>query len=392
MSQRIADFEKARKKRMRKNRLKRLAILFVMALAVAAFFWLKDSSLVRDLRYAADDFIHSFGSGPGFPLESPGGQTQEMGVVGSDFYLLNDTNLYVYSRQGKTVSSAQHRYTNPTAETQDGRLLLYDRGGHGLMLRTAAQTIYESNLEDTIISADVSADGTFAVVTDASGFAAKVTVYDSNQREIYAWMSADDLIQSAALFPSGGHMAIATLNAQEGMLVSQVMIFDLTQEEPVATVDYPGEMIVQVDYMENGGIAVVSDQGAYVLSGSGRQLGEYRYGRLQLAYFDTGSQGMAVVTQSQIGRQEYSMVTITDSGRVSSLQQLTHGVQSVKTERGSIYLASADAIYAYAYGQSGAAASYPVSDLEDFAPLAGNLYYQTSDTIEEIRASSSQEE
>lgn len=113
----LTQLEEVRRERKRKRLVKRITGLAVgLALLVGvAFFWQQIADL--DLATQVEDLIASFGSGSGYPVETPGGIVKTMFDADGQVGVLNDTNLYVYNKSGKQVkTSSTGTTTRPAGE------------------------------------------------------------------------------------------------------------------------------------------------------------------------------------------------------------------------------------------------------------------------------------
>ena len=114
-------------------------------------------------------------------------------------------------------------------------------------------------IRDSIYCAELSSSGSLAVATRSDTHTSQVTVYNDKFASIYEWYSAEGYVLDLCLPASGTVLAAATLEAQDGQLVSSVNLLDLTRQQETRRLDFTGEIIV--DMAVSGG-----DQNLYVLT------------------------------------------------------------------------------------------------------------------------------
>ncbi len=69
------------------------------------------------LQEEIDLFLSNFDSGPGFPVDSPGGSSLAIYPMGANLAVVNDTNLAIYNQTGALLQRAQLTYHDPIVRT-----------------------------------------------------------------------------------------------------------------------------------------------------------------------------------------------------------------------------------------------------------------------------------
>ena len=113
-------------------------------------------------------------------------------------------------------------------------------------------------LEEEIINAAIGANGTYALVTTAKGYVAKVSVYKKSNKRIYEWLSANDMINNVAVARNGKKIALSTITANVGGFDSKLMILNLKSANAEFEKQYSGEIIYNLSTSFSKGVAVAT--------------------------------------------------------------------------------------------------------------------------------------
>jgi hypothetical protein len=170
----VSEFETAHKKRRRKYAAQRFFRLIVAAVITVVIVVGVYFAAENDLFGMAGDLIASSASNGGsLPMEFSGDATLSMFDWGGSVGILTDTAVYLYSTGGRELLYEQHGMTAPCAEASGRRMLIYDRGGTMLQVRTRTSVLFEQTYDYEIITASLSEDGYLTVVTGAQRYASR---------------------------------------------------------------------------------------------------------------------------------------------------------------------------------------------------------------------------
>lgn len=87
-----------------------------------------------------------------------------------------------------------------------------------------------------------------------------LSIYDSSfKQEDFKWYSAENSVVDVAISDTGRNAAVITLSAENGKLVSHLILLDFTKSKPIATIDYKDTMLFSVCFKNSKSVAVVGD-------------------------------------------------------------------------------------------------------------------------------------
>lgn len=259
--------------------------LILLAAVLALAWWFNRENLTMD---HISDWIQSrfvgMGVGDGFPVSVPGGETETGNFISVDqeAVAVSNTSLTAWNSTGKQTASIQHACSQPALKEAAGRFLVYSIGGTSYQISTHTRNVLKANTTEKIMTADICSDGRFALVTQSSDYACRLTVYLPDGSVQYEYDFSQTYITAVSLNGSGTMGFAAGIQTQDGALVSQLYVFDFNQEEPVYTLSSPDNMILQAEWGSDGKVCAVGDRKAlWVDTGSGKAE-TYDYGGQQV--------------------------------------------------------------------------------------------------------------
>lgn len=219
------------------------------------------------------------GFGDGYPVDLIG-SVAEPGNFGADedsVYVVSDTALTVLNGSAKEIFSVRHSYNNPAVSAAGDRYLLYNAGGTGYQINTAAGTELDETADCDITAAAIAASGKFALALQPADFAAELRVFLKNGTEQYSYKFADTYISAVALNADGTRGAVASITSRKGALVSHITVLDFSKTEPIAQYESEGNMIFDLLWSAANRVIAIGDTQT-VVSNARFEFEAYDYG------------------------------------------------------------------------------------------------------------------
>ncbi len=194
------------------------------------------------------------GSGKGYEVSISGGETLNSVQKSNYYYILSENNVEAYNNSGRNIFTVQHGFSKPVLKTGDTRYLVYSQGEKVLKVHTFNGLHHTYNLDNSILTANISKSGAVAIATKTEGYESKVTVYNKNNKKLYEWFSTDETVTSVCLNDSGKRLAVATVKVTGGAFVSKVYILKFNSANPLRTFEYNGEIIYSLNNSGGNGV------------------------------------------------------------------------------------------------------------------------------------------
>lgn len=232
----------------RRNKLKIMAILAAVIIAVCTILhFVLPIGIMENL----GNFMATIGSGS-YPIEIYGTETLNTVQKGSYYYVLTDTNLCAFSNSGKKIYSYAHGYACPILKTSETRAMVFDQGGEELRIYNLSENTNTLNTKTNILTANIARNGSYAVVTESDKYASVVSVYDLEDKLLYEWYSATDLVNNVLLSPDGERVVVSTVYASGGQLKSKVSVLNFKSADPEFSREYAGKTVYSLENCSDG--------------------------------------------------------------------------------------------------------------------------------------------
>lgn len=345
------EFALLRRKRRRVRTFRRIVLvgvaLVVMAIAIIAV----DRVYRWDISCRFGNLISTLRPGRGFPVSVDGLDILQLLPMGRDVAVVSSSGIYIYNSQGVHLALWMNNYNNPLCKSGGGKLLTYDLGGTHFRIDNKTRQLFNADTSGKILAADMSQNGSFAIVTEVRGHLAKVTAYDPRYAEMYSWYTNACYVYGIALSGNGDKFAAAGLSVTEGKLTAHLRIHHMALDESeaeMAVIKLPEEMILSLCWNDRGELQVITDHGIYLFDDYGRQQAQIPLPGKLIAY-ENRTQGGVVLACGEYREAQGVQVLVYDAQleqmgstvmdkKVFSIQSIKGGRILLLTD-GRLYLA-----------------------------------------------------
>ncbi|MGN0976370.1 MAG: DUF5711 family protein [Gemmiger sp.] len=336
-----------------KRRRRRLVLLGAVVLIIAAAFAVLTGAVGASLAALGDGMdsvtLYLNRSGGGWPVNTAISQPRQICELAGGFVELGAEDVAVYSAYGVKVRSFQPGYARPALAAGNTRFCVYNRAGSELRVESRTKTLYTKNFSNGILLCALSNNGSVAVITESSRYAAQVEIYDSLFKLKYTWCPTQKEGTPVVLrFASDNRrFAAGCLSASDGQIHAGVYLMDTATEEIGATYAAdPGSMVVELDWITGTRLLAVFDDYAAVLDAStGAEIARWDYGGATLQSVSVSGRDVALLLASRSGS---TLVLLDDS--MQELARCSVGkADSVSCTRTAAYVLTADSVQSYSF-------------------------------------------
>nr|WP_326185049.1 DUF5711 family protein [uncultured Oscillibacter sp.] len=217
-------------------------------------------------------------------------------VLGEKLAVLSETSLRVLDPDGGEVWSVNVSMAAPALSRGGGRAVAYDVGGLALyVVDESGQVMHLTADEDEpFIAATLNQEGWLAVTAEKRGYKGCVSVYDRDMELVFTFNSSRRFVTDAYVTDDCATLAAVTLGQENSVFVSNVVLYDVTQTEPVANYDVTDGLVAAIG-QQGGKVATVSDTCLTFAGANGEVTASYAYGGAYLRDYDLSGDGFAVL-------------------------------------------------------------------------------------------------
>lgn len=285
----------------RRRRRRRRLLLAALALAVCLLAaWVSGAlgAAVTAAGDAADSFLLSFEAG-GWPASTGIADPVQVQALAGGFVELGATDVAVFGANGAKLRSIQPGYARPAIAVGSTRFALYNRAGTELRIESRTRTLHTTQFDAGILLCAMSPNGTTAVVTESTRYAASVQVLDAGFAPVYTWYATqtDGTPVALAFANDNRRFAAACLSAQNGQVQSRIFLMDMGSDAPLGIYDAaPGSLAQRLYWLDSQRVLVVCSDCAVLLdAATAAELARYDYGGATLLDADTAGAGVALL-------------------------------------------------------------------------------------------------
>lgn len=248
-----------------------------------------------------------------YTLDNSAGQVFAV-TTGKTGQLVAATNggMQLFSPEGQSVAHELSSLKQPGVTAGEQSAAAYDIGGETLLVADLEGNVTSITPPGTIISARMNAEGWLAVVTEAPGYKAVVTVYDDTYKAVYAWYSSTSYVLTAEL---SDDRVLAALCVDESG--GSVNLFRLSEEKPIGAFTAPGEVLLDLDWVDDDHVAAVSQSRVVFLNEDATIAGSFSYnGQKLYDYTGDGRDFFAVCLSQYRSGSPTRLVTLSPTGEI----------------------------------------------------------------------------
>lgn len=217
-------------------------------------------------------------------------------VLGESLVVLSDGSLSVLGSGGEEVWSAPVTMTAPALASGGGRAVAYDVGGTALYVvdQTGLLLTLTADEEEPYISATLNKNGQLAVTAQKRGYKGSVKVYDRalGEEPVFEFKSSQRFVSDGYVL--GDTLAAVTLGQENGVFVSNIVLYKMPGEEPAANYSVTGGLVAAIGEQE-GRLTTVSDSVLTCAGAGGEISGSYSYSGSYLRDYDLGGAGFTAL-------------------------------------------------------------------------------------------------
>ena len=377
------DYRRPREEKRRKKR-RLLPVILAAAIILAVTYgvsYLSYESGPQDGTTFLSSLFDGSRKGPGYPVDSPGGEVRGIYALAGRLALLNDTHLFFYTAGGQQEESFQHGCANPQAAAAGGSLLLFDRGGQSFALYEHSSLVWEGETEHQIYDACLTGHGLLAIASSGDYHLSQIQVFTERGEEILLWQSADKLVTAMSFDQEGDQLAVGCIQTQGGQVISRVEVLSLTSETPLSETALEGELLLRI-YPAQGGFLILTDESLVLLSPGGEIMKKVELGA-PLYAFGTDGQTIALVAGDYQYDRSYTLRSFDYSLEERGSALVESRVNGVACGAYGIYLLNGQGLQIYSL-ECAAGKLLPQEDIQWICPMGHYVYAVTATQIQQI--------
>ena len=250
-----------------KRFLKMFLILFISVVAVLA--------LMNIDKLTPDNIAHWFqydllgkSEGDGYPTGFAGSSVSSGNfdlISGVPVYC-SDTSIAVLNNNAGILQEVQHSYASPMLSANNSHAIVYNLNATGYTVFKKDSIVRTGSVKKKILSADISSNGIYAILTRSDDYLSRLTVYRTDGLEKYSYSFADYYMNKVSVNKDGSRAVLTGVSARNGGLISVIYVLDFTQDNYMQKYEVEDTFFYDIKYLDNGNAFAVGDESAVFIN------------------------------------------------------------------------------------------------------------------------------
>ncbi len=293
------------------SRIKRIryiiAIIFIIFVIFAVFSYREDLT-VENFRYLMK-YVNvkpvTFGSGENAQINFDADSSTVTSSFKEDLIVASKTAVKIYDLSSKEILSSDAVLMRPAISTGEKYFAVYDLGANYVGIYNSFSKLWDTESDYPVYDVALDEKGNFCIVTASKGYTSAVKVYNGSFENMFNWRSADKYAIAADIcHDEGTYLAVATLRGNtSGDMVSSLVLLSTDNASPLATLDFEGEMVVDVAFNSKGRAVLLTDKAIRFTDTSGKVLSETYFNSGAVRKFETsGEYTLLLINENLVGK------------------------------------------------------------------------------------------
>ncbi len=363
-----------RKKKIQQLNIITLGVIVLLAITLLLCSLFSPTGLIEGVRnYTAAVSLRS-----NFPTTISGSEVYNVNATKRYFYCLSDTDFACYSKNGKKMFGFSHKMELPAFSVSQSRALLYDQNATAVSVYTAYDKIYEFNTNFAIYCGDIARNGSFALATKSDNYTSMVTVYNKKAKNVYEWFCPDEMISAVALSKNGKKLAVASVKAKDGRLVSLLRVLEYDSAEPVFQKEYDNALIISLYSELNDSFSVITKNRCDIISWKNYNVIENQTENVIFKVSGAGSK-MVICEKMESDASSNTIKVLNKKGKVLSNFKFDKQIDDFRVLKNNIYILSGNEIFCLNHKGEVLKSGECVFAVEKIVPVAKDSCISLSD-------------
>lgn len=315
----------------------KLVVVFVAAFLVVYLVFSVLNAPTGIVEYVSSKYALSK-SGGSFPVSYDFNSAGDITYSNGSVLVSTETDLKCYNKSGNLIYSRIHGFASPIVKTSKVRTLIYGINNSIYKIENAHEEVLSKKTENnaSIICADISDSGVYAIATESNEDVAVVCVYDKNGNEIYKYHSANKYVSGVTVSENGQKICIVTLATKQAEFVSTLSIYDLDKTEVLAETELKGEVVYTVEYTDSNNICVLTDKQYFNLRNN-KLSNNLIYSPEFLNKFEINDDYILIYNTADSNSQKGFIYVLNQKGRKKAAFEVEGNVVDVSVSKGRVY-------------------------------------------------------
>ena len=212
-------------------------------------------------------------------------------AVGDGLAVASSVTMELFGPDGAARTALTRGYPSPLLAAEGENAVVWGDGGTAATVLLSDGANRELSFQTPLLAADVNGIGWSVFLNTEKGYKGCATVYQPDGAAVYQVHLGSSYPIDGDLSPTADRMALLSL-LDNG---SRVTLYALNAESPVAEWSAENESFLELEYLEDGRLLLLSTDRAVFLDRAGKLLGSFGFQQEFLKDYQTGGDGFVTL-------------------------------------------------------------------------------------------------
>lgn len=285
-------------------------IIVLLLLAVLTLVIIMNAESIRSSAFVASILGNEVEGEPTTSYSLTPDSSNMFVVYNDGLSVLGSAGLTVFDKTGNESIDLAASFSKPVVKVAGKYLIGYDVGGSRFLYVKDSKLVQNVMTDSPVLTAEVNARGWTLVVSEKIGSKATCLIYNDDRNLVYEWISSERYITCSALSDDCKTAVIGGLQQKEAGLVSALKFISFDSETPYAIVEFNDVIILDVEFLNDGSIAVLTEDSVTVFNDDGTERGSFSFESDQLLDYDIDGEDFLLLRLARGSSDEISDVHV----------------------------------------------------------------------------------
>ncbi len=295
---------------------------------------------VKDLNASAESVEKLQGDSLGYAWD----EEQSFVSYRQGLAVAGNSSVTVFTASGREIISQHHSYQSPVAVGEGKYLMVYEMGGTQYSLYNSYTRIHTGKTQTPIRKAEMSKSGSYAILTEADGYASVVELYNDDFKKIGSYRY-NGYVTDVAIDQKGEHLAVLVHEAEGMTFRTSVRLYTVGQTDPTAERVLSGGLGLYCGYTEAGKLSVLGETGLFYVSAEGDLERVADVDTNRLVYADIGVHGSILIQAGKEHLTRHHITVYDKNGKALYEDSIEGTVEAASRGKDTLFIKTEDTLY-----------------------------------------------
>lgn len=312
----------------------------------------------------------------GYPYNIDSAKDVKMCEINGKLNVLTSSSVTVLNpTDANKAYTFDHGYANPILKHAGSYFCLFDQGATRIRLDNNKKNIYEKELTENILTANVNSKGSVIYATHSDKAKSMIYIYNQSLKNKLKLKVNDGYVVAVAIDSSGNKCAYAVVNSKNAKLVTTVYTVDVSTKKTISSFDF-NSSILDLHYSSSSDLYFVGNDCVSVITSNKKEKKVFEQGSVSTVCFNyTADDELVYVYSGYSNSTNNTLSYINTSGKVKTKINLDGKAKYVSSSSNEVCVLFPDKVDVYSLTRDKLKDTYPcVGSVNNVTKISSRIY------------------